>query len=62
MPRIVSDEAFGRVQNILDKNKVAPTRSRGKEEYLLTTKPFSGYCHEMMTDYGGTGKSGKVYH
>lgn len=49
MPRIVSDEVFERVKNILDKNKAAPARSRGKEEYLLTTKPFCGYCHEMMT-------------
>ena len=62
MPRIVSDEVFERVQNILDKNKAAPARSRGKEEYLLTTKLFCGYCHEMMTGYGGTGKSGKAYH
>ncbi len=62
MPRIVSDEVFKRVQNILDKNKAAPARSRGKEEYLLTTKLFCGYCHEMMTGYGGTGKSGKAYH
>ena len=62
MPRIVSDDVFERVQNILDKNKAAPARSRGKEEYLLTTKLFCGYCHEMMTGYGGTGKSGKAYH
>jgi len=50
------------VQQILDKNKAAPARSRGREEYLLTTKLFCGYCHEMMTGYGGTGKSGKAYH
>ena len=62
MPRIISDDVFERVQNILDKNKAAPARSRGKEEYLLTTKLFCGYCHEMMTGYGGTGKSGKAYH
>lgn len=49
MPRIVSDEVFKRVQNILDKNKAAPARSRGNEEYLLTTKLFCGYCHEIMT-------------
>ena len=61
MPRIVSDEVFGRVQSILDKNKAAPARSRGKEEYLLTTKLFCGYCHEMMTGYGGTGKSRSTY-
>lgn len=30
-------------------------------EYLLTTKLFCGYCRELMTGYGGTGKSGKNY-
>lgn len=62
MPRIIEDELFERVQAILDKNKAAPARSRGKEEYVLTTKLFCGYCREMMTGYGGTGKSGKAYH
>ena len=62
MPRIIEDELFERVQHILDRNKKAPARSRGKEEYLLTTKLFCGYCREMMTGYGGTGKSGKAYH
>lgn len=62
MPRIVSDDIFERVQKMLDQNKAAPARSRGKEEYLLTTKLFCGYCREMMIGYGGTGKSGKVYH
>jgi site-specific DNA recombinase len=62
MPRIIEDELFERVQHILDRNKKAPARSRGREEYLLTTKLFCGYCREMMTGYGGTGKSGKAYH
>ena len=62
MPRIIDDELFERVQHILDRNKKAPARSRGKEEYLLTTKLFCGYCREMMTGYGGTGKSGRAYH
>ena len=62
MPRILEDELFERVQQILDRNKKAPARARGQEEYLLTTKLFCGYCREMMTGYGGTGKSGKAYH
>ncbi len=62
MPRIIEDELFERVQRILDKNKAAPARSRGREKYLLTTKLFCECCREMMTGYGGTGKSGKVYH
>ena len=62
MPRILEDELFERVQHILDRNKKAPARARGKEEYLLTTKLFCGYDRELMTGYGGTGKLGKVYH
>ena len=62
MPRIIEDELFERVHHILDRNKKAPARARGREEYLLTTKLFCGYCREMMTGYGGTGKSGKTYH
>jgi len=62
MPRIVDDAVFDRVQRMLDKNKAAPGRSRGKESYLLTTKLFCGHCHEMMVGYGGTSKSGKKYY
>ncbi|MBQ5328616.1 MAG: recombinase family protein [Oscillospiraceae bacterium] len=62
MPRIVDDDLFYKVQDILNKNKVVPARTRGENEYLLTTKLFCGYCKEMMVGYGGTGKSGKQYH
>ena len=62
MPRIIEDDLFNRVQVILDKNKAAPARSRGKEEYLLTTKLFCGHCKEMMIGYSGTGKQKKPYH
>ena len=61
MPRIISDELFNKVAEIMDKNRKAPARARAKVEYLLTTKMFCGYCKEMMTGFSGTGKSGKVY-
>ena len=61
MPRIISDELFERVQRILNKNKAAPARSRGKEEYLLTTKLFCGYCKEMMVGYSGKSMTGAKY-
>ena len=59
MPRILDDELFYRVQDKMNKNKSAPARTHGEGEYLLTTKLFCGYCREMMTGYGGTGKSGR---
>lgn len=33
MPRIIEDELFEWVQHILERNKKAPARARGKEEY-----------------------------
>ena len=62
MPRILDDELFNRVQNIMEKNKTVPARTHGEGEYLLTTKLFCGHCKEMMVGYGGTSKSGHAYH
>ncbi len=62
MPRIIDDALFERVQEILEANKKAPGRSKGRLEYLLTTKLFCGHCKEMMTGYGGTSKTGNKYH
>lgn len=62
MPRIIDDDLFYRVQEIIDRNKSVPARTRGENEYLLTTKLFCGHCKEMMVGYGGTSKSGQQYH
>ena len=61
MPRIIYDELFNKVSEIMEKNKKAPARSKAKVEYLLTTKLFCGHCKEMMTGYSSTGKKGKIY-
>jgi DNA invertase Pin-like site-specific DNA recombinase len=61
MPRIVSDDLFQRVGEIMEKNKKAPARARAKEEYLLTTKLFCGHCREMMTGVSGKSATGKVH-
>ena len=62
MPRIISDDLFYKVQEIMTKNRKAPARSKARQEYLLTTKLFCGYCRDMMRGYGGTGKSGKPHY
>ena len=62
MPRILDDDLFYRVQDLMNKNKSAPARTKGENEYILTTKLFCGHCKEMMVGYGGTSKSGKPYH
>lgn len=61
IPRIVSDELFNRVAEMMEKNKKAPARARAKEEYLLTTKLFCGHCREMMTGISGTSKTGTIH-
>ena len=61
MPRILSDELFYKVQDIMSKNKKAPARARAREEYLLTTKLFCGHCREMMTGISGTSKTGAIH-
>lgn len=61
IPRIISDELFEKVAKRLAKNKQAPARSKAKEDYLLTTKLFCGYCKEMMTGISGKGHLGSVY-
>ena len=62
MPRIVSDDLFYKVQEIMVKNKKAPAHSKAKAEYLLTTKLFCGKCKEMMTGIKGTSHTGAAYH
>ncbi len=62
IPRIIDDDLFYKVARIMETNKKAPAKAKAKEEYLLTTKLFCGYCKEMMRGYGGTGKLGKHYH
>ncbi len=61
IPRIIDDDTFNKVQDIMFKNKKAPARARAKTEYLLTTKLFCGHCKEMMTGYSGTSKTGKLH-
>lgn len=62
VPRIISDELFNKVQEIMKKNKQAPARTRAKEDYILTTKLFCGHCKDMMTGVCGTSATGQKYH
>lgn len=62
IPRIVSDELFFKVQEVLKMKKNAQGRHRVFGDYLLTGKLFCGKCKAAMTGYSGTGKLGKLYH
>jgi len=61
IPRIISDELFTNVQEIMGKNKKAPAHAKAVQEYILTTKLFCGKCHEMMTGVKGNSHTGRAY-
>ena len=62
VPRIIDDETFEKVQEMMKKNKKAPARAKAKTEYLLTTKLFCGKCKEMMVGICGTSGTKQVHH
>ena len=61
MPRIISDELFQRVQEVLKMKKGNRSRANENGEYLLTGKLFCGLCGSPMIGISGTGKSGETY-
>ena len=62
IPRIVSDELFNKVADIMTENKKSPGRMRAKEDYLLTTKLFCGHCKSLMVGVSGKSPTGRVHH
>ena len=62
MPRIVSDDLFYEVQDMMSKKKKAPARAKAFEGYILSTKLFCGHCKAAMTGISGTSKTGNKYH
>ena len=61
IPRIVSNDLFYKVQEMMFKNKKAPARARAMTDYLLTTKLFCGHCKDMMVGISGTSQTGKLH-
>ena len=62
VPRIVSDELFERVQQVMK----ARTRTKGNpckspERYILTSKVFCGCCGSPMIGESGVSHTGTVY-
>ena len=58
MPRIIDDDTFWKVQEMLKINKRAPAHKWSKAEYLLTDKLFCGKCGSGMIGESGTSKTG----
>lgn len=63
VPAIIDKPLFDQVQIQIEKNKKAPSRTKGVEEqYLLTTKLYCGICHAPMSGVSGTSKTkGRKY-
>lgn len=61
VPRIIDDETFYKVQEMMKVNKRAPARTWSRVEYLLTDKLFCGHCGSKMVGESGTSKSGRKH-
>lgn len=61
IPRIVSDELFYKVQEVITTKKNPRGRHRVTGDYLLTGKLFCGSCGAPMTGYSGTSRSGDLH-
>ena len=62
LPRIICDDLFYEVQDMIDKKKKAPARAKASEGYILSTKLFCGHCKAAMTGVSATSHTGKKYH
>ncbi len=62
VPRIVSDELFFKVQEVLKMKKNPQGRHRVNGDYILTGKLFCGECGKPMVGISGTGKNGTLHY
>ena len=62
IPRIISDELFFKVQEVITTKKNPRGRHRVNGDYLLTGKLFCGKCGAPMTGYSGTSRSGELHY
>ena len=61
MPRIIDDELFDEVQEVLRKYAAAPSRGKAVEEYILSEKLICGKCGSKMTGVSGKSKNKELY-
>ena len=59
---LIDERTFYKVQELMDKRKVAPAASKATVEYLLQGKLYCGHCGTNMIAEAGHGKNGKTYH
>lgn len=61
IPRLIDDETFQKVQEMLKINRRAPAHKWTRADYILTDKLFCGHCGGQMAGECGTSRSGTVY-
>ncbi len=61
IPRIISDELFFKVREVISMKRKARGRHNPGAAYILTGKLFCGKCGSPMTGVSGTGKSGALH-
>ena len=62
IPAIIDAETFELAQNRLENNRLAPSKPKADNEYLLTQKLYCGHCQSAMIGDSGTGKNGERYY
>lgn len=62
IPRIIDDDTFFKVQDMLKVNKRAPSSKWDIADYLLTEKLFCGHCGALMVGESGTSHTGVKHH
>lgn len=58
VPRLIDDDTFYKVQEMLKINKRAPAHKWSRVEYLLTDKLFCGKCGSLMAGESGISHTG----
>ena len=61
IPRIISDELFAEVSDIVGARAYKSGKRPAVDDYLLTGKLFCGNCKTQMIGTSGTSKSGKTH-
>lgn len=61
IPRIIDDDTFNKVQDMLKINKRAPSSKWDIADYLLSEKLFCGKCGALMVGESGTSHNGTKY-
>ena len=62
VPRIIEDDVFNKVQEMLKINKRAPAKTWSRADYILTDKLFCGKCGTLMGGESGTSHMGNTYY